>query len=106
MIDASILDELKSFAGAEACAAILEAFWEGADELVAAMQAAHAAGNLDGLSRAAHSLKGAALNVGAAEAAAIAKSLERPGPQAGAELDRLTVVLGQTRPLLDHALAA
>jgi HPt (histidine-containing phosphotransfer) domain-containing protein len=106
MIDVSILEELKSFAGVEACAAILEAFWDGADDLVAAMQAAHAAGDLEGLGRAAHSLKGSALNVGANEAAEIARSLERPGPNAGEELARLRLVLGQTRPLLDRALLA
>jgi HPt (histidine-containing phosphotransfer) domain-containing protein len=106
MIDPSMLDELKSFAGVEACQAILEAFWEGADELIDAMDAAFAVGDHDGLGRAAHSLKGSALNVGATEAAALAKALEKPGADAGAHLASLRQVLTATRPLLDRALAA
>lgn len=105
LVDRSALDPIMKVTGAAVMRRIIDAFWGEADTMLGALNSAIAAGDQDTIRKAAHTLKGAASNVGAGRAARIAAAMERADPeQARALMAALTQSLEATRPALEEVL--
>ena len=90
-IDLAVLRDLRSDAGVEFVAELIDTFFEEAPTLLAELRAAHAAGDANRFRRAAHSIKSNSLTFGATALAELARALELGGAPAddGAPLDAL-----------------
>ncbi len=85
---------------------IAETFWSAADDLTVQLEAACAQRDAEGRNVAAHTLKGAAGNVGGARLAELARQIEYADPdQAAALAPHLRATLADTRAALDARLA-
>ena len=80
-LDLAAFRELQATAGADFVAELVDTFLEEAPGMLAALQAARAAGDAEAFRRAAHSLKSNSLTFGAAARAAQARGLELGGLQ-------------------------
>lgn len=76
LICPSVFEELRQTSGDELLDALIDAFLDEGPKMLAAMQVAHAAADLDAFRRNAHSLKTNAETFGATELAVCAKALE------------------------------
>ncbi len=74
-IDTTRLDELKDIMGDE-LGVLVEAYIESASELVVSAEQAFASADFETLRRAAHSLKGASINIGAEDLSDYCRVLE------------------------------
>ncbi|MDO8277202.1 MAG: response regulator [Burkholderiaceae bacterium] len=108
LIDMSRLNEFKEFddEALTMTREVVALFIEDAPHRLQAVEEAVVAGDALALSRAAHALKGAAGNIGAAAVQALATALEADAqhgvpPDAQARLDRLRELLTRTREALD-----
>lgn len=103
LVDRSTLEPIIEAAGAETMARVLDAFWAQSEPMMNAVAEACETRDAEKLRHAAHDLKGAASNVGAARVAAIAAAME-PGPadEACEMLPSLRNALTDTKPALDH----
>ena len=94
-IDLAVLHDLRSDAGVEFVAELIDTFFEEAPTLLAELRAAHAADDANRFRRAAHSIKSNSLTFGATALAELARALEigglpaEPAPQAPDALDAL-----------------
>ena len=84
---------------------LVDTFLEDAERQIAAMDAALAAGDVESLTRAAHSLKSGSLNVGALELGGLCRTLEELGrsggtPDAAERVVAITVAFGAARDTL------
>ena len=78
-IDAATFDELRSTAGAEFVAELVDTFVEEAPLMIDALRAAKAAGDAVAFRRTAHSLKSNSVTFGATELGALARDMELQG---------------------------
>ncbi len=103
LVDRSTLEPIIQAAGAETMARVLDAFWTQSEPMMNAVEDACEAQDAEKLRHAAHDMKGAASNIGAARVASFAAAME-PGPvdEACEMLSALRNALVDTRPALDH----
>ncbi len=102
VIDGAALASLETTVGAAAMDELIGTFLEDADALVAELRRALAAGDGEGLRRAAHSLKSTSASFGATEVTALAKALET-----AARTGHLEGAAGLLQQLVaEHAAAA
>ncbi|MGF1463447.1 MAG: PAS domain S-box protein [Maricaulaceae bacterium] len=107
LVDRGTLDPIIKLAGADAIRPVIQEFWSNADELVEEIETAVRAQDATARRRAAHTLKGAAANVGARRAADVCKALETTETEEAAVLiDALRAALAAARPELETILAA
>jgi HPt (histidine-containing phosphotransfer) domain-containing protein len=85
IIDLEVYRDLQETAGADFVEELVDTFLEEAPGMLAALRAAHMAGNDERFRRAAHSLKSNSLTFGAAALAVQARALELGGAGADAE---------------------
>ena len=78
-IDLAVLHDLRSDAGVEFVAELIDTFFEEAPTLLAELRAAHAADDANRFRRAAHSIKSNSLTFGATALAELARGLELGG---------------------------
>ncbi len=105
LVDRSALDPIMKVTGPAVMRRIIDAFWAEAGAMTGALNTAIASGQQEEIRRAAHTLKGAASNVGAGRAARIAAAMEKADPaQARVLLAALEQSLEQTRPALEMVL--
>ncbi|MCI5044739.1 MAG: Hpt domain-containing protein [Aquisalinus sp.] len=76
VIDSEQLQTLAIAAGVEAAGAILDAFWTSCEDLLVLLKDSFRDRNFDEMSKAAHALKGSAMNLGAVQLAERAKLIE------------------------------
>lgn len=106
LVDRSALDPIMKVTGVAVMRRIIDAFWGEADTMVGALGAAIASGDQDSIRKAAHTLKGAASNVGAGRTARIAAAMEKAdAAQARLLMPALTHTLTETRPALESLLS-
>lgn len=107
LVNPEFLTPLIRMAGADRVRGIVEAFWASADELLNEYDRATASGDAETAYRAAHSLKGAASNVGAEQIAAIAKDLQTADGETRARLRaEVDAAVEATRPKIEALLQA
>ncbi len=75
--DPAVIDWLIDALGEDGVGAVLEAFWSSSELLMVQMRAAHGAGDVAAIGRHAHSLKGAAGQLGLMRLTQVAAELER-----------------------------
>lgn len=75
-VDLDQIDGLIAAAGVAGAREILDAFWRSTDQLLVDLKEQLATGDLAGAARSAHSLKGSAMNVGAARFSLAARTIE------------------------------
>lgn len=101
LVDRSALEPILRVTGPVVMRGIMDSFWKAADDMMAAIDSAIAADDKTALLRAAHTLKGAAANIGAGRAAAISAKLEKVEPaSADPIVARLRETMKDTRPAL------
>ena len=76
VIDTEQLQTLAAAAGVDAANAILDAFWSSCEDLLVLLRDSFRDQNFDEMSKAAHALKGSAMNLGAVQLAERAKTIE------------------------------
>ncbi len=76
VIDAGQLTALAAAAGVDAANNILEAFWKSNDDLLTLLRDALRGENFEDVAKAAHALKGSAINLGAVQLAERARCIE------------------------------
>lgn len=86
LVNDTVYNDIVSIAGKDAFFAILETFYPVADELLASLRQACTENDCQTRKEAAHSLKGAAANIGAQRAAAVCAQLEECEPGAAGDL--------------------
>lgn len=107
LVDRSALDPIMGATGVEVMRRIVDAFWDAADDMMAAIETAVNSGDAVAIQKAAHTMKGAASNIGAGRAAKVAASMETAGPErAPGLLAELRVTMDETRPALNDVLDA
>ncbi len=105
LVDRSAIDPIMKVTGVAVMRRIVDVFWNTRDEMVGDLRAALHSGDPETFRRAAHTLKGAASNVGAGRAARIAAVMEKTPPaDAMPMLSALEKALEDTRPALDDLL--
>ena len=104
MIDIEQIDGLLNAAGADAAGAVLQAFWSSTDDLVAMAASNLSVQDFDGLSSAAHAIKGAAANVGAKEISEAARDMETAARDRNAE--DAAIALERVREAVEPAKGA
>jgi len=101
LIDASQFDELQTNLGEELTAHLLRMFLDDLDQSPSAIAAHQRARDDQAATRAAHTLKGAALAVGCRRVATIAFAIERSVPlERDAFCDELFTAAAETRALI------
>lgn len=104
LVDRAAVEALKAATGPQVLGSIVDDFWPAADGLCADIAAA---GDAEARRRAAHTMKGAAANMGAQRAAFVAKLLEKADES---ELEPLTAALraalADARPEFDALISA
>jgi len=106
-IDAAVLDRVRGLTGAGNFRGLVAGFLEDAEQRLTAMRAAAAAGRLDELERAAHTLKGASADVGADGMRSLSARIESLAPAGDAwEIQRLVDSLAAELKEVCEALEA
>lgn len=77
LVDSEQLETLVASAGTEAAQAILDAFWQSCDQLVADLTTCMAENRDEEAARAAHALKGSAANLGAVAMVQTSRDIEQ-----------------------------
>jgi HPt (histidine-containing phosphotransfer) domain-containing protein len=105
LIDHSAIEPIMRMTGIPVMRRIVDAFWSATGEMIGSLRAAIESGDTENIRKAAHSLKGAASNVGAGRVASIVGSIERAAPaEAETLFPDLEQALEDTRPALDAFL--
>ena len=107
LIDKEAWESMKSMTGPAFLAELIDVFLKDSPDLIKEMRSGLAAGDVEGVRRAAHSLKSNSASFGASRLAGVARDLEmmaKSGSLQGAEskLSELEAEYAQLRPLLEE----
>ena len=81
IIDMKVFEDLKENMGVDFIDEILDAYFEETPKLIETLQQTLEAGNFEGFTRAAHSIKSTSNSVGALQYGALARELEMAGKE-------------------------
>lgn len=106
LVDMSMIEPILQLAGAERVQTIIDSFWVSVEELLNQFLDAYLAQDQEAYKRAAHSIKGAAANIGANRLSEIARQLENASDdETKALFVELETCLRDTRPAIAKKMA-